>query len=65
MKPRQIIMYLLREELKHSYPAIGRKLGGKDHTTIIYGYEKIKKEIEQNEVLAEEIKLIRQRIISG
>ncbi len=65
VKPRQIVMYLLREELKHSYPAIGRKLGGKDHTTIIYGCEKISKEIEKNESLAEEIRLIKQRIISG
>ncbi|MCD6178084.1 chromosomal replication initiator protein DnaA [bacterium] len=65
VKPRQIVMYLLREELKYSYPAIGRKLGGKDHTTIIYGCEKISKELEKNESLAEELRLIRQRIVSG
>ena len=65
VKPRQIAMYLLREDLKSSYPSIGRKLGGKDHTTVIYGYKKIFEEIEKNESLAEEIKLIRQRICSG
>lgn len=65
VKPRQIVMYLLREELKYSYPAIGRKLGGKDHTTIIYGCEKISEEVEKNESLAEEIRLIWQRIVSG
>jgi len=65
VKPRQIVMYLLREELKSSYPTIGRKLGGKDHTTVIYGCEKITKEIEKNERLNEEIKLIRQKIRSG
>lgn len=63
--PRQIAMYLLRKELKASFPFIGRKLGGKDHTTAIYAYEKIVKEIEKNENLGEEIRLIRQRILYG
>ncbi|MCX6764613.1 MAG: chromosomal replication initiator protein DnaA [Candidatus Nealsonbacteria bacterium] len=65
VRPRQVVMYLLREELKCSFPTIGRKLGGKDHTTIIYGCEKIAKESEKNEVLVEEIKLIKQKICSG
>lgn len=65
VRPRQIAMYLLRKELKSSYPAIGRKLGGKDHTTIIYGCEKILKESEKNENLSEELRLIHQRIRSG
>jgi chromosomal replication initiator protein len=65
VKPRQILMYLLREELKSSYPAIGRKLGGKDHTTVIYGYEKVSEGLKKNESLVEEIRLIRQRIHSG
>lgn len=64
VKPRQIAMYLLKEELKSSFPFIGRKLGGKDHTTAIHAYEKITKELEKNENLLEEIKLIRQRIFS-
>ncbi|MEK7178286.1 MAG: chromosomal replication initiator protein DnaA, partial [Patescibacteria group bacterium] len=46
VKPRQIIMYLLREELKSSFPFIGLKIGGRDHTTAIHACEKIKKEIE-------------------
>jgi len=62
--PRQVAMYLLREELKCSYPFIGRKFGGKDHTTIMHACEKIKKEIQRNEKFAEEIELIKQRIIS-
>lgn len=65
VKPRQVLMFLLREELKCSFPTIGRKLGGKDHTTIIYGCEKITKEIEKNESLVEEIKLIKQKVCSG
>ena len=63
--PRQIAMYLLRKELKASFPFIGRKLGGKDHTTAIHAYEKITKEIEKDEGLSEEIGLIRQRILYG
>jgi chromosomal replication initiator protein len=65
VKPRQIAMYLLREEVKYSFPLIGKKFGGKDHTTAIYAFEKIVKEIEKNEELAEEINLIRERLYSG
>ncbi len=36
IKPRQVIMYLLREDFNISYPSIGQKLGGKDHTTVIH-----------------------------
>jgi len=65
VKPRQIAMYLLREELKSSFPFIGRKFGGKDHTTAIYAFEKISKELEKSESLTEEINLIKQRILSS
>jgi chromosomal replication initiator protein len=64
VKPRQIAMFLLRKELKNSYPFIGRKFGGKDHTTAIHAYEKISKEIINNEKLNEEIILIKERIYS-
>ena len=63
--PRQIAMYLIREEMKGSFPFIGRKFGGKDHTTAIHAYRKIAKEVEKNEGLTEEISLIRQRIYSA
>ena len=56
---------VLREELKASFPFIGRKLGGKDHTTAIHAYEKILKEVEKNENLSEEIELIKQRVLCG
>ena len=62
VKPRQVAMYLLREELKESYPAIGRRFGGKDHTTVIYAWEKIAKELKSNDNLLTEINLIRQRL---
>jgi len=65
VKPRQIAMYLLRKELNSSFPFIGRRFGGKDHTTAIHAYEKIGKELEKNEQLEEELNLIRERIFSG
>ena len=65
VKPRQIAMFLLREILKGSYPFIGRKFGGKDHTTAIYACEKINKELGDSEVLSNEVELIKQRIFSA
>lgn len=58
VKPRQIIMYILREYFDISYPTIGEKLGGKDHTTVIHSYEKIKKERKENPYLNKEIEEI-------
>ena len=63
VRPRQIAMFLLRQELKASFPFIGRRFGGKDHTTAIYAYEKILKEVDKNESLDEEIGLIKQRLL--
>ncbi len=65
VRPRQIAMYLLREELKSSYPLIGKRFGGKDHTTAIYACEKISKEVQESEALFDEINLIKQRIYNG
>ncbi|MEK7160617.1 MAG: chromosomal replication initiator protein DnaA [Patescibacteria group bacterium] len=60
--PRQIAMYLMREELKKSFPFIGEKLGGRDHTTVMYAHDKMSKEVEKNETLQQEISLIKDRI---
>jgi chromosomal replication initiator protein len=59
IKPRQIIMYILREDFSISYPSIGEKLGGRDHTTVIHSYEKIKKEVKLDMLLSKEIQEIR------
>lgn len=64
VRPRQVAMYLLREELKCSYPFIGSKFGGKDHTTAIYACEKIAKESRISEALNDELTMIKQRIYS-
>jgi chromosomal replication initiator protein len=59
IKPRQVIMYLLREDFNISYPAIGQKLGGRDHTTVIHSCEKIKVDIKEDQSLVQEISHIR------
>jgi len=60
--PRQIVMYLMREELKTSYPAIGAELGGRDHTTAMHACKKIEKEMEKNFKAKEEVNQIKQRM---
>jgi chromosomal replication initiator protein len=62
VKPRQIAMFLLRNEYKASFPTIGSKMGGRDHTTVIHACEKITREVKNNNILAEEINLIKQRL---
>lgn len=62
VKPRQIAMYLLREDFRGSFPYIGQKFGGRDHTTAIHAYEKIVRDIKDNKNLADEIQLLRERI---
>ncbi len=59
VKPRQIIMYLLREDFNTSYPYIGQKLGGRDHTTVIHAYEKIKNDIKSDSLLSKDVDQIR------
>ena len=63
-KPRQIAMYLMRSELQYSYPGIGEKLGGRDHTTAIHAYDKISKELEYNEKLIEELATLKEQLYS-
>lgn len=60
--PRQIIMYLMREEMKSSYPSIGNELGGRDHTTAMHAYEKITGCLSNDEKLQHDIELIKQRL---
>ncbi len=59
VRPRQVIMYILREDFSVSYPTIGSKLGGRDHTTVIHSCEKIKREITGDTVLAKEVSDVR------
>ncbi|HBA36281.1 TPA: chromosomal replication initiator protein DnaA [Candidatus Falkowbacteria bacterium] len=60
--PRQIAIFLIREELGTSYPAIGAELGGRDHTTAMHSYNKISQEIKEleNKKIKQEVDSIRQ-----
>ncbi len=59
VEARQMIMYILREDFNISYPLIGQKLGGKDHTTVMHSCDKIKKELKENMALNQDIEKIR------
>ena len=60
VKPRQIAMYLLREETDSSLPQIGAVLGGRDHTTVLYGYDKISGCIEEDDQIRRDILSLRE-----
>ncbi len=60
--PRQIVMYLMREEMKASYPSIGTELGGRDHTTAMHAYDKISRCLTEDEKLQHDMELIKQRL---
>jgi chromosomal replication initiator protein len=59
VKARQVVMYLLREDFNVSYPLIGQKLGGKDHTTVIHSCLKIKADLKDDPQLSQELEQIR------
>jgi chromosomal replication initiator protein len=59
VKARQVVMYLLREDFNVSYPLIGQKLGGKDHTTVIHSCLKIKSDLKNDPQLIQELEQIR------
>ncbi len=59
VKARQVVMYLLREDFNVSYPLIGEKLGGKDHTTVIHSCLKIKNDLKNDPQLLQELEQIR------
>ncbi|MFH0891753.1 MAG: chromosomal replication initiator protein DnaA [Candidatus Falkowbacteria bacterium] len=63
--PRQITMFLMRKEINNSYPTIGNELGGRDHTTAIHAYNKILKEVSDNEKTKQDIESIKQLIYSN
>ncbi len=59
VKPRQIIMYILREDFHMSYPAIGSVFGGRDHTTVIHACEKIRGDMDADDGFKTQIEEIR------
>ncbi len=62
VNPRQIAMYLMREELNSSYPNIGQELGGRDHTTAMHAYGRVQKLLISNEKTKNDVDNLRQKI---
>jgi len=62
VRPRQIAMYLLRKEMNMSYPGIGKYFSGRDHTTALHAYEKINKELKEDDRLKEEVEFLREKL---
>ncbi len=60
--PRHIAMYLMRQETEASLLEIGQALGGRDHSTVLHGCEKISREINENTALRKEVLAIRQQL---
>jgi chromosomal replication initiator protein len=60
--PRQVAMYLLREEASYSLPQIGQVLGGRDHTTVMYACDKIADLIERDDHLRRQVIQIREQL---
>ena len=62
--PRQIAMYLMREEINASLPQIGEEIGGRDHTTVMYACDKVSDLIERDDRLRRQIIQIREQLYS-
>lgn len=63
--PRQVAMYLMREEANISLPQIGEALGGRDHTTVMYGCDKVAEMLEQDDRLRRQVIEIKERIFGS
>ncbi len=60
--PRQVAMFIVREETPSSLPAIGKAFGGRDHTTALHSIEKIANELKEDERLRYEVQAIKERL---
>ena len=59
---RQMVMFLARQETNTSLPKIGRALGGRDHSTVLYGSDKIANQIETDDSLRRDVLAIREQL---
>jgi chromosomal replication initiator protein len=63
--PRQVAMYLLREETNLSLADIGGALGGRDHTTVLHGIEKMERELQRDTTLRSHIMKLREALFTA
>ena len=64
MVPRQIAIYLCRDLTKCSYPEIGEKFGGKDHSTIIHSVKKIEKQLAADHELKHTLDTLKRTLLN-
>ena len=62
--PRQVAMFLLRQELKVSYPAIGMEVGGRDHTTAMHAFDKVNRMREEDLKLKQDLEILKEKIFA-
>jgi chromosomal replication initiator protein len=62
VQPRQVAMYLIRQETDASLPEIGYLLGGRDHTTVIHGIERVKERLESEDQLRRDVMSVREQL---
>ncbi len=65
VKPRQIAMYLMREETSASLPQIGAALGNRDHTTVLHGHNKVAASAEEDDQLRREMATLKELLLGG
>lgn len=65
VKPRQMAMYLMREETSASLPQIGAALGGRDHTTILHGYNKVAASAEEDDQVRREMATLKELLLGS
>ncbi len=62
VRPRQVAMYLAKTLTLRSLPEIGRRFGGRDHTTVLHAVRKIENLVSTDTALAEEIELLKRQL---
>ncbi len=62
VRPRQIAMYLAKTMTPRSFPEIGKRFGGRDHTTVLHAVRKIEEMVSADQTLAQEIELLKRMI---
>jgi chromosomal replication initiator protein len=63
-RPRQVAMYLAKQLTSRSLPEIGRKFGGRDHTTVMHAVRKIEELVVADRALAEDVEVLRRMLQS-
>jgi chromosomal replication initiator protein len=61
-RPRQIAMYLAKQLTPRSLPEIGRRFGGRDHTTIMHGVRRIEELMTTDSQMADDLQLLRRQL---